>query len=296
MQVYLLDRHLEPVAMGAVGEFYVGGPGVLRGYWRRPALTADRFIPHPHGTGERLYRTGDLGRWRADGNVEFLGRADHQIKLRGYRIEPAEIEAALADANWVDRAVVVALGNAEDKRLVAYIVPREGTEPDVTSLQTHLRKRLPEFMIPSFLTVLPALPLTSNGKLDHKALPSPEIDSLVRIQYVAPRTPTEFAVAEIWAELLQIKQVGIRDNFFALGGHSLSAARAITRICDTFEIEMPLRELFEAPTIEALALRIQQAKDRQESYWASIERQLRSKIEGMSEEEIRQMLKDDHPV
>jgi acyl-coenzyme A synthetase/AMP-(fatty) acid ligase/acyl carrier protein len=294
MQVYLLDSTLEPVSAGAVGEFYVAGPGLLRGYWRRPRLTAERFVPHPHGEGERLYKTGDLGRWRLDGNVEFIGRIDHQVKVRGYRVELGEIEAALSDYPGVDQAVVIAREVEGDRQLTAYVLPGGGAELEAAALRVHLAARLPEYMVPSFLMIVAGLPLTANGKLDRRALPAPDERAGLGVRYVGPRTATEDAVAQIWAELMQLERVGVQDNFFDLGGHSLMAARVMTRVCEDFAVELPLRSLFEGPTVEALADRIEQARKesnaREETRWEEMTRRLRKEVEGMSEEDVQRIL------
>src|SRR3981081_2430530 len=251
--LYILDRELQAVPIGVAGELYVGGAGLARGYLGRAGLTAERFVANPFGDGERLYRTGDLARWRADGNLEFLGRVDHQVKIRGYRIELGEIEAALHSHAGVEQAVVVAREDApDDKRLVGYVVGAAGASPDANELRAHLKRSLPDYMVPSAFVVLAALPLTPNGKVDGRALPGPEGRPEIGT-YVAPRTATEEVLASIWCEVLKLDRVGIEDNFFALGGHSLVATRVIARVRDVFEGELPLRALFEAPTVRELA-------------------------------------------
>jgi amino acid adenylation domain-containing protein len=249
-QVYVLDGGLEPVPVGVAGELYIGGVGLARGYLSRPGLTAERFVPSPYGEGERLYRTGDLVRWRPDGELEFLGRLDHQVKLRGYRIELGEIETVLSDHPAVRQGVVVAREDAPgDKRLVAYVVGDDAAALETSDLRAHLKRGLPEYMVPSAFVVLDALPLTPNGKVDRKALPVPEGRPAGEAAYEAPRTPTEQALAEIWAEILRVERVGIHDNFFILGGHSLLATRVIMRTRDRLGMVLPLRTLFESPTI-----------------------------------------------
>src|SRR6266851_2096751 len=221
--VYILDAFMEPVAVGVPGEIYIGGVGLARGYLRRPGLTAQRFVADPFHDGARLYRSGDLARWRADGSIEFLGRIDDQVKIRGYRIEPAEVEAALVAHPAIERAAVVALDGGEGtKRLVGYVVCRDGEAPSVSELRAHLGQRLPDYMVPSAFVVLDALPLTPNGKLDRAALPAPEGRPDLEVSYVAPRTPTEELLAGVWAKVLRIERVGVLDNFFELGGDSLS--------------------------------------------------------------------------
>ena len=254
-QVYLLDSHLLPVPIGVPGELYIGGDGLARGYLNRPELTAERFIAHPFRSGARLYRTGDLARWRADGTLEFLGRIDHQVKIRGFRIELGEVEAALKKHPAVRETVVVAREDAPgDKRLVAYLAlhPEKSATPE--DLRQGLKQWLPEYMAPSVFVFLEALPMTPNGKVDRKALPAPEGDRHGSSRaFVPPRTPAEIQLAEIWREVLQLQEVGARDNFFDLGGHSLLAIQTIARVRDAFKVELPLSALFDAPTITALA-------------------------------------------
>ncbi|NBC43821.1 amino acid adenylation domain-containing protein, partial [Corallococcus exiguus] len=263
-ELYVLDAHLRPVPGGVAGELYIGGEGVVRGYRGRPELSAERFIPDPFSgrPGARLYRTGDLARWKADGTLEFLGRVDFQVKVRGFRIELGEVEAVLARHPGVQAAVVSAREEAPgDRRLVAYAVPRPGHTLDVGSLREHLRRGLPEYMVPSAFVVLAALPLTPNGKVDRKALPAPEGRGLEprREAFVAPRTPTEERVAGLWARLLQVERVGLHDDFFELGGHSLLAARLVAAVRASFGVEVPLRDVFSAPTVAGLAERLQAA-------------------------------------
>ncbi|HEX8274264.1 MAG TPA: non-ribosomal peptide synthase/polyketide synthase [Longimicrobiaceae bacterium] len=253
-RTYVLDRELEPAPVGVPGELYVGGAGVVRGYLGRPELTAERFVPDPFGggAGARLYRTGDRVRWLADGRLEFLGRLDEQVKLRGFRVEPAEVEAALAACPGVRQArVVVREDEPGDKRLVAYVVG--DAEPD--ALRARLRASLPEYLVPSALVALDALPLTPNGKLDRRALPAPEVGA--GRGYVAPRTAAEEALAGIWASVLGAERVGAEDGFFELGGHSLLAMQVVSRVRKELGVEVPLRALFEAPTVAALAERVE---------------------------------------
>jgi amino acid adenylation domain-containing protein len=253
-QAYVLDQEMRAVPVGVIGELCLGGEGLARGYLRRPEMTAERFLPSPFSDrgGARLYRTGDRARWRADGNLEFLGRLDHQVKLRGYRIELGEIEAALLNHEAVEQAVVVVRGGGEsDKRLVAYLVPKDHRYPvSIDELRTGLRGKLPEYMTPSSFVLLDELPLTPNGKLDRKALPEPEHTSK---EYVAPSTPVEQAVAAIWSEVLKMKRPGIRDNFFEMGGHSLLAVQLASRMREVLQVNVPLRQLFERPTIETMS-------------------------------------------
>ncbi len=256
-QAYVLDKSLQVVAVGVIGELYLGGAGLARGYVGRPDLTAERFIPNAYSTtpGARVYGTGDLARRLASGEIEFLGRADHQVKIRGYRIELGEIEALLSQHTQIEEAVVIAREDLEgDKRLVAYLVAKDGAGVVSGDLRSYLKSRLPEYLIPSAFLLLDALPLTPNGKVDRKALPAP--DSMRRLEgetYVAPRNAVEEALSGIWAELLGIERVGVFDNFFELGGHSLLATRLLSSLRKIFRQELALREVFEAATIARLA-------------------------------------------
>ncbi|HEV2920390.1 MAG TPA: condensation domain-containing protein, partial [Actinomycetota bacterium] len=255
--VYLLDRYLQPVPVGVAGELYIGGVGLARGYLGRPGLTAERFVPNPFGVpGSRLYRSGDLGRYLADGNIEFLGRLDDQVKIRGFRIELGEVEAALSQHPEVRETVVVAREDSPgERRLVAYVVG-SGVEVDVDlvpRLRTFLRERLPDYMVPAAFVALDALPLTTNGKVDRKALPVPEGRPDTGVAYVAPRTPTEEVLAAIWSQVLGVDEVGVEDNFFDLGGHSLLATQVVSRVRSSFGVDVALRRFFEYPSIEELA-------------------------------------------
>ncbi|AKQ66241.1 Non-ribosomal peptide synthetase [Myxococcus hansupus] len=262
VRLYVLDREQAPVPVGVPGELFIGGSGVARGYHGRPELTAERFVPSPFGVGERLYRTGDLARWREDGCLEYLGRGDAQVKVRGIRIEPGEIEAALRAHASVHDAVVMAREDVSgDTRLVAYVVPRpersSALPMDVAALREHLRRDLPEYMVPAAFVSLEALPLTPSGKVDRRALPAPEASDLSGGKDAEPPvTPTEARLVEIWKELLRTPGVGRRDNFFELGGHSLLATRVVARIREAFDVELSLRAFFESPTVAALAERL----------------------------------------
>jgi amino acid adenylation domain-containing protein len=249
-RVYVLDQGLEPTPIGVAGELYIAGDGLARGYLNRPGLTAERFMACPFGTaGSRMYRTGDLARWRADGELEFLGRIDHQVKIRGHRIELGEVEAALLGHPGVAQAVaIVREDEPGDKRLVAYVVAAGDEAPDVGGLRAHLKQSLPDYMIPQAIVGLEALPLTPNGKIDRKALPVPE-GRPEGLDYVAPRTPVEETLAGIWAEVLKIDRVGVHDNFFELGGHSLLATRVTALVRERLGVELPIRALFEQPTL-----------------------------------------------
>ena len=261
-QLYVLDQHLQPVPIGVPGELYIGGKGVARGYFNRPDLTAQKFIPHPFSNepGERLYKTGDLVSHRSDGTLEFLGRIDNQVKLRGFRIELEEIEAALLQHPDVkESAVIVREDIPGDQRLVSYIVLNQDSSFSINQLREFLKAKLPEYMAPSVFVPLKALPLTNNGKIDRKALPAPD---KVRPEqaglFVAPRNSTELQLTEIWAEILRLDRIGIYDNFFNLGGHSLLATQLISRVRDTFQAELVVKNIFEAPTIADLAALVTQ--------------------------------------
>ncbi|MFH9405270.1 amino acid adenylation domain-containing protein [Streptomyces sp. NPDC017638] len=257
LRLHLLDAHGRPVPRGAAGELHVGGPGVARGYLRRPALTAERFVPDPFGPpGARLYRSGDLCRWRADGELEYLGRADQQVKIRGFRIEPGEIEAALAEHPRVARAAVLARTDpAGDTCLVGYVVPTADGPPDAAALRAHLAALVPPYMVPGAYVVVPALPLTGNGKLDRAALPAPAAGGRAAAAYEPPRGGSERLLAEMWSEVLglPVDRVGADDNFFDLGGHSFAALRLISRMESAWDVTVPTATVFSAPTLRALA-------------------------------------------
>ncbi|MEO6921134.1 MAG: amino acid adenylation domain-containing protein [Collimonas sp.] len=257
-QMYVLDSGLQPVPAGATGELYIAGTGLARGYLNRPVLSAERFIANPYGApGSRLYRSGDLARWRHDGSLDFLGRADQQVKIRGFRIEPGEIEAVLLQHPQVAQTAVIAREDvAGEKRLVAYVVPVTAADPQTAELRAHLALTLPEHMVPSAFVNLPALPLSPSGKLDRKALPTPERQAAT--PYRAPRSATEKILAELWAETLHLPRVGIDDNFFELGGHSLMIVQLISMIRQQFMIDLPLDTLFQVSTIACLAERLDQ--------------------------------------
>ncbi len=259
-QIYILDNLLGLVPIGIPGNLYIGGAGLARGYLNRPELTAAQFIPHPYSCepGARLYRTGDLARHLPDGNIEFIGRIDHQVKIRGYRIELGEIESELARHPAVRDAVVVAHEEASgERRLVAYYVAEPDQTSTVTSLRTFLQERLPEYMVPAIFVLLEALPLTANGKVNRSALPAPDgARPDLAGAYEAPRSLTEEVLAEIWAGVLGVQRVGIHDDFFHLGGHSLLAMQVVTRMREAFKVDLPLRRIFELPTVAGLAREI----------------------------------------
>ncbi|HPL28580.1 MAG TPA: amino acid adenylation domain-containing protein, partial [Anaerolineae bacterium] len=288
VQVYLLDRHRQPVPVGVPGELYIGGAGVARGYLNRPELTAERFVEvpgrpptgrpptggdrrtagadnlspprggtvggRPLGGRGRLYRTGDLARYLPDGTIEYLGRLDEQVKVRGFRIELGEIEAVLRQHEGLSAAAVLArAGQDGDRQLVAYVVPRAGAAPPAAELQSFLRQRLPAYMVPAAFVALKALPLTPNGKVDRRALPAPEGQAPAAAAAAGPRTPTEEVLAALWAQVLGVERVGVDDDFFALGGHSLLAMQLAARARDALHLDVPLRALFEHPTVAGLA-------------------------------------------
>jgi amino acid adenylation domain-containing protein len=258
--VYLLDAHLRPVPVGVAAELHIGGAGLARGYLGRAALTAERFIPDPFNAqpGARLYKTGDLARYLPDGRIEFLGRIDHQVKVRGYRIELGEVEAALMQSGGVRQCVVVARDDAAGKRLVAYVAGEAGALPAAGELRRGLRERLPDYMIPSVFVALDELPLTPNGKIDRRALPEPEA-ARRDAAGDAGRTPIEEVLAGIWAEVLGLESVGPEENFFELGGHSLMATSVFSRLREAFRVELPIKALFESPTVAQLARQVEAA-------------------------------------
>ncbi len=258
-RVCVLDPQMRPAPVGAAGELYIGGDGLARGYWQRAPLTAERFVPDPFGVGTRLYRTGDKVKWLRAGELEFLGRIDQQVKLRGHRVELGEIEVTLGQyADVREVAVVLREDDGRGKQLVAYVVPKERGQTSVAQLRKYLRKRLPDYMVPSAFVLLDKLPLTLNGKLDRDALPKLVVTREESL--VAPRGEVEEILAEIWCEVLGLDQVSIYDNFFDLGGHSLLATQLISRIRQVFNIELPLSALFESPAVASLSEHVETAR------------------------------------
>ena len=259
-QYYVLDGQLQPCPVGIPGDLYISGDCLSLGYIGESRLTAEKYLPHPLSgiPGDRIYKTGDRARFKADGNIEFLGRIDQQVKIRGYRIELGEIEVALNQHPGIRDAVVIAREDEPRlKRLVAYVIPQAGQSPGVSELRSFLKERLPEYMTPSAFVTLQSFPVTSNGKLDRKALPAPDgLRPDLEKPYVAPRTELEAHIAGIWAQMLKVERVGAEDNFFELGGHSLLATRVVSSLRTSFQIELPLRSLFEAPTPATLAQKI----------------------------------------
>lgn len=285
-KVYVLDKELNPAGVGIRGEIYIGGAGLARGYVNRAEMTAERFVPNPFSRreGERLYRTGDVGRYREDGNIEYIGRKDEQVKIRGYRIELGEIEARLKEHGLVQDAVVVAREAGEDgggeKRLVAYAVMVKAKEGEVehsipeggeleaaelsAMLRTYLAGWLPEYMVPAAIVRLERIPLTANGKLDRKALPAPEGEAYARRTYEPPQGEMEETLANMWQELLGVERVGRHDNFFELGGHSLLAVRMLSHLLGNLNVQIDLSTLFNYPQLSLFAKRVLIASIEQE--------------------------------
>ncbi|RUS95287.1 hypothetical protein DSM106972_090630 [Dulcicalothrix desertica PCC 7102] len=291
-QIYILDSNLQLTCVGVPGEVYIGGMGLGRGYLNRSDLTAERFIPNPFSnvTGERLYKTGDLARYLPCGNLQFLGRLDEQVKIRGFRIELGEIEAVLSQHPSVQQSIVLAREDVPgNKRLVAYIVPKKYPNNFHQTLRDNLKQKLPEYMVPSAFVLLDSLPLTPNGKVNRRALPAPDQTRLELAEtYVAPRSEIEQTIATVWQEILQLKKVGIHDNFFNLGGHSLIATQIVSRLSDVFQVNIPLRSLFEFPTVAGLSIAVVQNQLKQ----GNIEDigQFLVDIKDLSEDEIESML------
>lgn len=284
-QVYVLDESRNPVAAGDCGELYIGGAGVARGYRNRPDLTAERFLQNPLSAepGDRLFKTGDIVRYLPDGQLGFLGRLDDQIKVRGFRIEPNEVAAALNEHPAIVQSVVVAHEiSPGERRLVGYFVPGSQPRPTLSELREFLSARLPEFMVPATFVVLDHLPLTPNGKVDRAALPLPDGANTLRDRdFVAPRTEVEKAVADILAPLLGLPQLDVEDNFFALGGHSLLGTQLIARVRQAFGVELALLHVFEAPTVAGISV--------------EIERLLLARLDSMSEEQVHTLLNSAPP-
>ena len=292
-QVYLLNAYLEPVPVGVPGVLYIGGIGLARGYLNRQELTAEKFIPNPFGNrpGARIYHTGDLARFLPGGQVEFIGRADHQVKIRGFRVELGEVEAALSEQESVKQCVVVAREDIPgDRRLVAYVVAQDPSAYDSGELRDYLKGALPAYMLPAAFVLLEALPLTPSGKIDRLALPAPgQAGREWEAGFVAPRSPVEEILAETWAEVLRVDRVGAHDNFFELGGHSLLATQVVSRIYETFQTRLPLRKVFEEPTVAGLATVLLDSGDQRK-----IERtaELLLKVAQLSDEEAEHLLEE----
>lgn len=292
--LYVLDQNLQPVPEGVCGELFIGGVGVARGYLGQPKLTAERFVPDPFSgqPGARLYRTGDLVRRRADGELEFIGRVDQQVKVRGFRIELGEIEATLRRHEIARDVTAIVWGTGDAARLVAYVVPaHKGAEGDmVQRLRDHARAHLPDYMVPSSILLLDALPLTPNGKVDRRALPDPRsTGASTGADFIAPRTATETRLASIWMRLLDCERVGIRDSFFELGGNSLLAGRLVQEIDRTFKVQVPMRDIFIDPTLAHLASVIEASL---QAVPMTDDRQLTALLNSLSNDEVEALLND----
>ena len=261
--IYILDELLRPVPIGVPGELHIGGVGLARGYLNRPDLTAEKFIPNPFSSapGTRLYKTGDLARYLSDGKIEFLDRVDQQVKVRGFRIELGEIGAAIGRHPAVRETVVLAHEDSSgEKRLVAYLIAKPDCPLAIEHLRSFLKDELPDYMMPAVFVPLEALPLMPNGKVDRRALPAPDrTQAETGNPFVASRTPTEELVTQIWAQVLGVERVGIHDDFFHLGGHSLLATQVVSRLREAFQVDLPLRGIFELPTVAGLAENIELA-------------------------------------
>ncbi|MEM9821311.1 MAG: amino acid adenylation domain-containing protein, partial [Bacteroidota bacterium] len=270
---YVLDEAQQIQPIGVLGELYIGGVGLAKSYLNRPALTKARFVPNPFRQGEKMYRTGDLARWLPSGDIDFLGRIDHQVKVSGYRIELGEIETILQQAPAVDQAVVLAKAtNTGEKRLVAYIVAPE--PQDEKAIQNYLKAHLPAYMVPGLMIFLDQMPLTPNAKIDRKALPNPDLGQLMASQYQAPRTRLENQMTHLWSQILKVDKIGIQDNFFVLGGHSLLAAQLVADIRQIFEQELSVADLFDHPTIEQLVQKIESNHLKNQD-WMPLQKQVR---------------------
>jgi acyl carrier protein len=255
--MYILNDALEPAPILVPGELFIGGIGVARGYHNRPELTAEKFLNDPFRPGNRLYRTGDLARFLPDGTIQYLGRIDHQVKIRGFRIELEEIESVLRQHPLLRDAVVVAKELKGQPQLIAYYVPYPSISVETESLRAHLKAHLPEYMVPAFFIAMREIPLNANGKVDRRALPSPEANfERSDSTYIPPRNETEEKLVKIWCEVLRLEKAGINDNFFDLGGHSLLATQLVSRIRTNFETQIPLSRFFELPTIAQLGSEI----------------------------------------
>ncbi|MBD2812215.1 non-ribosomal peptide synthetase, partial [Xenorhabdus sp. Vera] len=298
-RIYILDSRGQPVPLGVAGEIYIGGVGVARGYLNRPQLTAERFLldPFSQNAGARMYKSGDLGRWLPDGNIEYLGRNDFQVKLRGFRIEPGEIEARLKQCHGIHDAIVIVREDMPDenaavqKRLVAYLLPQEGTELVPAELRQQLAQHLADYMLPSAFVTLEAFPLMPNGKLDRQALPVPDASAIVVRSYEAPNSDEEILLAQIWQNLLGLEQVGRHDHFFELGGHSLMLVQLATRIQDEFLVNIPISSLFLFPQLAEQADLILTAQ--MEEIGENDIKSLQNSLDSMSTEELMAILGGD---
>jgi amino acid adenylation domain-containing protein len=291
-QIYILGPYFNPVPVGVPGELYIGGIGLARGYKNHPELVAEKFVPNPFSDepGARLYKTGDRARYLSDGTIEFLGRMDNQVKIRGFRSELGEIEAVLSQNPAVRDAVVIAREDTPgDKRLVAYVVSSQAQIPATSDLREFLKESLPEYMVPSAFVMLDALPLTPNGKVDRHALPPPDqTRPELSEKFVAPATPRDITIAEIWATVLKLEKVGIHDNFFELGGHSLLATQVISQMSEAFQVDISLRALFENPTVAGMAAQIAQTQRKRPT--RQVMEDVLADLESLSDEEAQRLL------
>ena len=291
-QIYLLDRNFQPTSLGIPGELHIGGVSLARGYLNRPDVTAEKFVPDPFSAepGGRMYRTGDLARYRPNGQIEFLGRMDHQVKIRGYRIELGEIETVVGEHEGVRECVAMVREDiAGDKRLVCYVVGEESVSPTARELRSHVLDKLPEYMVPSVFVMMEKFPLTPNGKVDRKALPAPEQSRRDLAEaYVEPRTALERVLAGIWSQVLGVERVGVDDNFFELGGHSLLVTQLLSRVHEAFQVKLPMRYMFEAPTVAGLAARMIQEEEQPGDLEKTAE--LLEQIDALSEEDTNMLL------
>ncbi|OLE96485.1 MAG: hypothetical protein AUG75_19905 [Cyanobacteria bacterium 13_1_20CM_4_61_6] len=287
-KVYVLDRSCQPSPIGVAGELYIGGPCVARGYINRPELTAEKFIGNPFSgdPNDRLYRTGDLVRYRPCGSLDFIGRVDNQIKIRGFRVELEEIEQVLRSHEAVRDGVVV-LREDPDARLIAYVVPNS-TSAISSELRSFLKSKLPSYMVPATFETIEALPLMPGGKINRRALPEPKSAEVIGEMFVAPTTPLEELLASAWREVLRVKRVGVQDNFFDLGGHSLLAAKVVSIVNRSLTVGFGMVDLFQAPTIAALAKMLSQRVAEREGR-SELERLL-EEVAAMTEEEARELL------
>lgn len=291
-QVYILDKMMNPVPIGVVGDLYLGGDGQAWGYLGKPGLTAVSFVPHPFSQqGQRLYKTGDMARFLSDGSIEYLGRTDHQVKVHGFRVELDEIRTVLLEHPGISQAIITTYRNEHDNtgsRLAAYVVVHNNEPLNATDLRSHLQAHLPNYMIPSTFTQMESLPQTLNGKIDRRALPKPTKDNLLQIPYTPPTTATQEFIANLWSSFLKVDKIGIHDNFFLLGGHSLLATQLLTHIHSQLNVEIPLRFFFEKPNVEALA---QYVDDRSEDlHQPSTDEELLDMIESLSDAEVVKLL------
>jgi aspartate racemase len=289
-EIYLLNAQQSLVSIGTDGEIYLGGPGLGLGYLNRPELTAEKFVPNPFSQtpGDRLYRTGDLARFRPDGEMEFVSRIDDQVKIRGIRIELGEIRWILSQHPEVQQSAVAAVGDRpEGKRLVAYIAPKVEAAVTAADLRNFLKRKLPDYMIPAAFMMMDALPLTPSGKVDRQALPAPD-HATPEKTFVAPRIPAEETLAAIWAEVLGIERVGVYDDFFDLGGHSLAVTQIVSRVVERFNVELSVRSLFEAPTVADMAVIVAQ-RQANKAGAEKLEPML-ADVESLSDEEAQELV------